>query len=280
MVVDTHCHLTLRFEPDELAGVLHNAVDAGVEGVLLVGYCPVHYRRTADILDQFGSGGGSLPALAGTIGIHPHEADNYGPSDIEFFGGELERQDIVAIGETGLDFFRDYADRTRQEDLFNAQVALAAESGYPLVIHSRNAFDRTIEILENYDLPDKPGVFHCYGYGPDEIDKVTGMGFYVSFAGNLTYPKATELHSAARKAPEDRILTETDSPFLIPNKAKNRKVRRCEPANVIETAEKLSEFRGWTLEKTSNIVSVNTLNCFPLLRNIEPWAEIGRGVDA
>ncbi len=273
MAIDTHCHLTLRFEPYEYAGVLDRAARAGVEGILLVGYCPTHYRRTADILDQFGTGGGRLPALAGTIGIHPHEADKYGPENVGEMRSELERDDIVAIGETGLDFYRDYADRNRQEELFRAQVKLSGETGYPLVIHSRSAFDKTMEIIGGHDLPDPPGVFHCYGYGPKEVDRVLDRGFFVSFAGNLTYPKAEELRSAAARVPKDRFLVETDSPFMVPQKAKNRKVRRCEPALVMETFGKFVELRGWNESEARDVLVGNSVEDEAPLEDSESEAE-------
>lgn len=280
MAIDTHCHLTLRFEPYELAGVFDRAMQAGVTGVILVGYCPVHYKATADILDRFGTGGGSIPSLAGTIGIHPHEADKYKPSHIDEFRPALERPDIIAIGETGLDFFRDYAPREKQEDLFRAQVRLSSETGVPLVIHSRSAFDRTIEILSEITLPESPGVFHCYGYGPGEVNRVVEMGFYLSFAGNLTYPAAEDLRKAAKAAPDHRILVETDSPFLVPQKAKNRKVRRCEPAHVTETRDMLAEIRGVSAEKIDSMLNSNVLNCFPRLKTIESWTSSHREVGA
>jgi len=274
MTVDTHCHLTFRFEKHEIASVLDRALNAGVRGLLMVGYSPDHYSRTAEILDIYGTGGGVLPALAGTIGLHPHEADNHSPDDVEAFRPELERPDVVAIGETGIDFYRDYSNRTRQENLFRAQVKLSSETGYPLVIHSRGAFDETMALLDEYPLANPPGVFHCYGYGPDEIDRVVEKGFFVSFAGNLTYPRADKLRQAALKAPPERILVETDSPFLVPQKARNRKVRRCEPALVMETFQRLMELRGWTEDKAVSIVMGNTLACFTGLRDIPSWAQL------
>jgi len=274
MAVDSHCHLTLRYEPHELPGIFSNALSAGVRGLLLVGYDPDHYRSVTAILDTYGTGGNGIPALAGTIGIHPHEADKYNHRDIEKFAGELARLEIVAIGETGLDFFRDYADRDRQEGLFRAQIELASVTGIPLVIHSRQAFDKTVQVLEDYDLPEKPGVFHCYGYGPDELGKVLEMGFYVSFAGNLTYPKATDLHQAARRVPPDRMLIETDSPFLIPQKSKNRKVRRNEPALITETLDKLVELKNIEKSDAERMLIRNIMSCFPKLNGIESWAMI------
>jgi TatD DNase family protein len=280
MAIDTHCHLTLRFEPYEVAGVLDRAAKAGVDGVILVGYCPVHYKATTELLNQFGTGGGNLPALAGTAGIHPHEAGKYNQAHVEAYREALQRFDIIAIGETGLDFFRDYSPRDLQVELFRAQVRLSSETGYPLIIHSRSAFEETIQVLGEFTLPRSPGVFHCYGYGPSEVDKVTEMGFFLSFAGNLTYPAAEELREAAKIAPIDRILVETDSPFLIPQKAKNKKVRRCEPAHVIETRDRLAEIRGLPAEKIDSMLKENALNCFPKLRAIDSWAPANPEVDA
>lgn len=278
MSVDTHCHLTLRFDTHEISGVLSRAFDAGVRGILLVGYDPGNYKGVLNILQSYGLGGGSLPALAGTIGIHPHEADKYTSGDLKDFADELLKNEIVAIGETGLDFFRDYADRDKQKGLFRAQAGIAAETGYPLIIHSRAAFDETISILKEFKLPEHPGVFHCYGYGPDELDVVLGMGFYVSFAGNLTYTKAAELHKAAGLVPGDRVLIETDSPFLIPQKAKNRKVRRNEPMYVMETMHKLVELKGWVTEETGLKLIKNTVTCFPGLNFIDSWAQLAGGI--
>ena len=272
MAIDTHCHLTLRFDRDEVPGVLSDACHAGVDGVILIGYCPMHNGKVREILDSIGTGGAGLPALAGTAGIHPHEADKFGTKEVDGLRSHLDKPDIVAIGETGLDFFREYADRSNQENLFRSQVKLASESGYPLVIHSRDAFDRTMDILSEFALPSPPGVFHCFGYGPAEIEKVVAMGFFVSFAGMLTYPQSTEIQEACAKAPIDRILVETDSPFQVPHKAKNRKVSRNEPQYVIETARKAAELRNMEFEDFKKLIKSNTFRCFPKLQGIPSWA--------
>lgn len=274
MSVDTHCHLTLNFEINEIPMVLTRALNAGVRGVILVGYDPGHYQGVVNILSTFRTGGGPLPALAGTIGIHPHEADRYTPGDVEYFNEELNRGEIVAVGETGLDFFRDYSDRERQKDLFRAQARISSETGYPLIIHSRGAFEDTISILGEYSLPDPPGVFHCYGYGPDELGTVLEMGFYVSFAGNLTYTRAEEIRRACSRVDGEKVLIETDSPFLITQQAKNRKIRRNEPMYVMETMNKLKDLKGWTIEQAGRRLIHNTLNCFPKLKTIESWMQL------
>ena len=274
MAIDSHCHLTLRFERDEVRDVLARATGAGVNGVVLIGYCPMHNRKVCEILDDPGLCGPDLPAKCGTVGVHPHEADKFGPREVEDLRGYLERLDIVAIGETGLDFFRDYADRGNQEALFQAEVQLASESCFPLVVHSRDSFDRTMGILTEFKLPNPPGVFHCFGYGPRELEKVIEMGFFVSFAGNLTYPKSVDLHDARRSVPMNRILVETDSPFQVPQKAKNRKVNRNEPAYVAETIGKVAELRNQDREQVETALISNTLECFPRLKNIRSWADL------
>lgn len=276
MAIDTHCHLTIRFESGEVADVLSRALGNGVRGVLLVGFCPMHYRKVRDILDSMASSASSIPALAGTIGIHPHEADKYGPDDVQAFKQQLDKPDVVAIGETGLDFFRDYADRKKQEQLFRAQVELAGETGLPLILHSRSAFERTAEILSEARLPDPPGVFHCFGYGPKELEKAVEMGFFVSFAGNLTYTRSDDLRRAAAAAPPERILVETDSPFLVPRKAKNKGLRRNEPANVLEVQSELARIRGWERDWTEKRLAENVLECFPRLRSVGGWSELAK----
>jgi len=271
MPIDTHTHLSLRFEQYEVADVLARASAAGVDGILMAGYCPMHYARTVELLTMFGTGGGTIPALAGSIGIHPHEADKFGDAEVKTFPDALERDDIVAVGETGLDFFRDYADRSNQEKVFRHQIQLAVDTGYPLIIHSRSAFERTMEILDDFELGENPGVFHCYGYGPDEMKAILNKGFYISFAGVLTYVKAVETQRTAKLIPEDRLLIETDCPFMVPRKARNRKVRRNEPAYVMETFEKMLELRNWDEKSARKMIISNTLACFPKLNRLESW---------
>jgi TatD DNase family protein len=274
MAIDSHCHLTLRFERNEVPDVLGRAFLAGVKGVILVGYCPMHNARVREILDTIGNGGSGLPALAGTAGIHPHEADKFGNKEVDGLRGYLEKRDVVAIGETGLDFFREYADHNNQISLFRAQIKLASETGYPLVIHSRNAFKETMAILKEYKLPDPPGVFHCFGYGPSEVADILEMGFYIAFAGMLTYPQSKAIQDACGLVPVDRLLTETDSPYQIPQKAKNRKVGKNEPQYVVEVLSKASELHNMRSEELEPIINLNTINCFPRLRDIPQWANL------
>jgi TatD DNase family protein len=274
MAIDSHCHLTLRFERKEVPDVLSRACQSGVTGILLAGYCPMHNARVREILDNIGNGGSGLPSLAGTAGIHPHEADKFGSDAVDGLNGYLEKRDIVAIGETGLDFFREYADHNNQLSLFRAQVKLASETGYPLIIHSRDAFEDTVSILKEFKLPEFPGVFHCFGYDASKVSLILDMGFYISFAGMLTYPQSKEIQDACAKVPLDRLLTETDSPYQIPQKAKNRKVGRNEPQYVVEVLKKAAELHNMSAEELESVINLNTINCFPRLRDIPEWANL------
>lgn len=277
MAVDTHCHITLRFERSESAQVLSRARVAGVEGVLLIGYCPMHNGRVRDVLDSLGSGGDELPALAGTAGIHPHEADKFGDQEVKGLRQHLDKPDIVAVGETGLDFFRDYASRSNQENLFRLQAAMCSETGLPLVIHSRDAFENTVSILREFKLPSPPGVFHCFGYGPQELEAVVEMGFFVSFAGMLTYPQSEKLRSACKACPPDRILSETDSPFMVPHELKKNGARRNEPAYVMETVRRIASVREIDTAEAEELIARNTLACFPKLAEIQSWSAMTPG---
>ena len=269
----------MRFEKHEIPLVLFNAWEQGVKGAILVGYSPDHYRSVREILDNYGPGGDGFPAIAGSIGIHPHESDNFDPAEVEGFRNEISNPDIIAIGETGLDFFRDYAKRENQIGLFRAQVRIASDTGFPLIIHSRSAFKDTMSVLNEITLSSRPGVFHCYGYGPDEIGAVIERGFFVSFAGNLTYTNADDLRGALGLVPEDKILVETDCPFLVPRKAKNRGVRRNEPKYVVETLAAVAELRGWSIESAGERIIVNTLECFPRLKESDSWRGIAKGAE-
>lgn len=279
MAIDTHCHLSIRFEPEEVPDVLLNAKKNSVHGVILVGYSPLHNQSVLQTITQLISDRNNYPLLAGTVGIHPHEADKFNQNDVEGLRDYLDSPYIIAVGETGLDFYRDYADRKNQENLFRAHVNLASELAYPLVIHSRNAFANTMDILDAAKLPESPGVFHCYGYGPDELERILAKGFYISFAGVVTYPKSEKLQEACRRTPLNRILVETDSPFQVPQKAKNRNVRRNEPSHVIEVAEKVAFLKNLSYATVAAQLMVNVVECFPKLKKLAPWSEALGGIE-
>jgi TatD DNase family protein len=190
-----------------------------------------------------------------TVGVQPHDAHKAG-DDVYTRMEDLARHPkVVAVGETGFEYHYDFAPRPAQREAFLRQVRIAGAVGKPIVIHTRDAWEDTFALLEEHWRPfGLPGVMHCFTGGPAEAERCLAMGFYLSFSGILTYKSANEIREAARLAPADRILTETDAPLLAPAIVRGK---RNEPANVLYTALKLAETRGETLERTARAVHQN-----------------------
>jgi TatD DNase family protein len=222
-VIDTHAHLG-----DDAAEVLTRARAAGVTQVVDVATSVARARATLALAEQ-------ESGVYACLGIHPHEAGD--PGDLDELRELLGHPRAVAAGETGLDYFRDYAPHDAQQRLFDAQLRLARETGKPVVIHTRAADDDTRERLLAYD---GPVVLHCFS-SPPLLDAALDRGWYVSFAGNVTYKNAFDLRAAARRVPHDRLLAETDSPYLAPQKVRGK---RNEPAFVTYTYDVLAEMHG------------------------------------
>jgi TatD DNase family protein len=227
-VIDTHAHLDACADPPE--EVLERARAAGVDRVVAIGSGLDSCRATLALA-------GRQEGVFAALGIHPHQA---GDPDAEQLG-ELRRlladERAVAVGEIGLDFYRNYAPRDRQRSLFARQLELAAELGTPVVIHTRAAVDETAAALQAFA---GTVVLHCFSE-PELLPVALERGYYVSFAGNVTYPNADTLRGAARTVPADRLLVETDSPYLAPQP---RRGRPNEPANVVHTVTALAETRA------------------------------------
>jgi TatD DNase family protein len=222
-VIDTHTHLA-----DDAAEVLQRARAAGVTRVIEVATTVAQARET---LARAEAAEGAYACL----GVHPHEAAE--PADLDELRELLAHPKAVAVGETGLDYFRDYAPHDAQQRLFEAQLALAHEVGKPVVIHTRAADDDTRSRLVEHG---GPVVLHCFS-SPPLLDAALEHGWYVSFAGNVTYKNAYDLRAAARRVPLDRLLAETDSPYLAPQPVRGK---RNEPAYVVYTYDVLSELFG------------------------------------
>ena len=223
-MIDTHAHVHACADPIE--ELLERARSAGVDRILEVGAWPDRWTEVADFCT---ANDGVYPIL----GIHPHEAGAADPARLE----ALRELDPVAVGETGLDYYRDYAPRDAQRQLFQAHLAIAEELAKPVVIHCRAA-----ELDVARALGDFGGtvVLHCFS-SPALLTAALERGYYVSFAGNVTYPNAYDLRAAAREISDDRLLAETDSPYLSPQP---RRGRPNEPANLVHTVAGLAELRG------------------------------------
>ena len=222
-MIDTHAHLG-----DDAPEVLARARAAGVMRVIDVATTIADGRVTLARTEQY-------DGVYACLGVHPHEAGD--PGDLDELRELLAHPKAVAVGETGLDYYRDYAPHDAQAALFERQLALALETGKPVVIHTRAADDDTrVRLLAH----DGPVVLHCFS-SPPLLDAALERGWYVSFAGNVTYKNAYDLRAAARRVPADKLLAETDSPYLAPQPVRGK---RNEPAYVAHTYDFLAELHG------------------------------------
>jgi TatD DNase family protein len=227
-VIDTHAHLDGCDEPPHALMVRARA--AGVGRVITIGTGLDSSRRALAIAE-------AEDGVSAVLGIDPHQAGGAEADRVEELRELLDHPKAVAVGETGLDYYRDHASPVAQRKLFQAQLDLAAELGKPVVIHSRAADDATADALATFA---GTVILHCFS-SPGLLDVALERGYYVSFAGNVTYPKAADLREAAARVPAERILAETDSPYLAPQPVRGK---RNEPAFVVHTVAMLAETRG------------------------------------
>jgi TatD DNase family protein len=247
-VIDTHAHLDAC--ADRPSALLRRAREAGVERVLTVGTGIESSRAALDLAERH-------EEVFAVLGIDPHQAGGREADRLAELRELLDHERAVAVGETGLDFFRDHAPRDRQLRLFEAELDLAAELGKPAVIHSRDADEETARALERFH---GTVVLHCFS-SPGLLPAALERGYYVSFAGNVTYPKANELRTAAAAVPAERILAETDSPYLSPQP---RRGRPNEPANVTHTVAVLAEARRADADELAARIDANAAVAFSL----------------
>jgi TatD DNase family protein len=247
-VTDTHAHLDACAEPaDELVA---RAREVGVERIVSVGSGIDSCRETLAIAARHSG-------VYAALGIHPHQAAEPDATRLDELLELLADERTVAVGETGLDFYRDYAPHDRQRELFERQLELAADLGKTVVVHTRAASDETAAALEPFE---GTVVLHCFS-APELLPVALERGYYLSFAGNVTYPKAEELREAARAVPANRLLAETDSPYLAPQP---RRGRPNEPANVVHTVAALAEARGEDPAELSAQLDANATAAFGL----------------
>jgi TatD DNase family protein len=247
-VIDTHAHLDAADEPAER--LIDRARAAGVTRIVAVGSGIDSCRTTLALAERY-------EGVFAALGIHPHQAGGDEAERVEELRGLLGHGRAVAVGETGLDLYRDYAPRDRQERLFAAHRALAGQLGKPLVVHTRGADEATADALAGHE---GTVILHCFS-APGLLEAALERGWYVSFAGNVTYPKADELRAAATRVPADRILAETDTPYLAPQP---RRGRPNEPANVVHTVAALAEARGEDAQELAAQMDANATAVFRL----------------
>lgn len=252
-LVDSHCHLDFDPLGTDLDGVLSRARTAGVGYLLCVSVVIEKYKEIQLITSKFSH-------VFSSVGVHPNERDGRDPTVDELV--ELARDPrVVAIGETGLDYYRSQGDMGWQQDRFRRHIQAARVARKPLIIHTREAVTDTIAIMREENTADIGGVMHCFTESWDMARDAMAMGFYVSFSGIVTFANAKALREVATQVPDDRLLIETDSPYLapVPYRGKTN-----EPAYVKHVAECLAELRGSTLE---HIADVTTNNFFKLFQS-------------
>ena len=256
-LVDSHCHIDgPEYDADRLA-VIARAHEAGVTTMLNVGTGDPHggaFERAVTLAEQ-------NEAIYAAIGVHPHDAKLF-DEDAEQRLIELAQQSrrVVAWGEIGLDYHYDHSPRDVQQTVFRRQLKIAQQLNLPVVIHSREADLDTINIIrEELAGNDRAGVLHCFGGSLEMAKDAIELGFYVSFAGNLTFKKAEDLRAVARQLPLDRLLVETDCPYLTPVPFRGK---RNEPARVVETAKYLGELHGLSVEAIAAATTENFQRLF------------------
>ena len=243
-MVDTHCHLDYCEPPD--GELIERARAAGVTRLATVGTDGPSIERALAAAREHAE-------VIAIVGRHPHETEGFGAADLD----EIERAAadplVRAIGETGLDYYRDHAPREDQRRAFAAQLELAAKLSLPVAIHTRAAEDDTFALLREHSQALPAVILHCFS-APERLDECVERGYLCSFAGNVTYPKAIELQEAARRVPEELLLVETDSPYLSPQPLRGKPN---EPANVAHTARHVAGLRGVSYEELERAVEVN-----------------------
>jgi TatD DNase family protein len=245
-VIDTHAHVAQA----DADAILARAREAGVGRVILVATSIEGAHEALGIADRH-------DGVYASLGIHPHNAADGDAGRLDELRELLGHERAVAVGETGLDYFRNYAPHEAQRALFARQLGLAAELGKPVVIHTRAADEDTLAALLPFE---GVVVLHCFS-SPPLLEPALERGWYVSFAGNVTYPKAPELRAAAARVPRDRLLAETDSPYLPPQPVRGR---RNEPAQVVHTLATLAEVRGEDPAELAAQIDANATAAFML----------------
>jgi len=247
-LVDSHCHLDDEKFAADLEAVIERAQAAGVESLMAIGTGngPPDLEVAIRLADRY-------PCFYATVGVHPHDAAKATPATFEHLRALLHHPKVLAIGEIGLDYHYDFSPREVQREVFSTQLRLAVEALKPIVIHTREAWDDTLRLIDE-NPPPRAGIMHCFTGGPVEARQALDRGFYLSFGGVLTFPKAQNVRDAARITPDDRLLLETDAPYLAPVPHRGR---RNEPAFLVETARRLAEVRGSTPEEIASLTTQN-----------------------
>ena len=258
MLIDSHCHLDFPELATDEAGVLARARTAGVAGMLTIGTRLDQFERVRAIAERHGN-------VWCSVGVHPHEAKEEGQRTPERLIEATRHPKVVGIGETGLDFYYEHSPRDEQAESFRVHIDAARQTGLPLIVHTRDADAETGDMLEEeYAKGAFPGVIHCFSSGPEVARRALALGLYISISGIVTFKAAESLRSIVRDIPLERLLVETDSPYLapVPHRGQSN-----QPAYVKHVAEEIARLRGIAFEE---VAAATTGNFFRLFRHARP----------
>lgn len=249
-LIDSHCHLDSEQFDNDREAAIERAQAAGVDLMVAIGSGdgPPDLEVAVRLADRY-------PQIYATVGVHPHDASKAVAETYRHLSALAKNNKVLAIGEIGLDFHYDNSPRDVQRAVFVEQMRVASDARLPIVIHTRSAWAETYSLLEEYWRPTgQGGIIHCFSEGPQEAAQAVALGFHVSFGGIVTFPRATGVQQAAREVPLNRLLIETDAPFLAPVPYRGK---RNEPAFLAATARKLAELRGITEGEIAQVTAGN-----------------------
>ena len=255
MIIDTHAHIDMEVFDDDRSEVIQRAKDKGIDYILNVGCDIESSLRSMELAERY-------DFIYGTAGIHPHDVKKIDHQTYDQLKQLLAHPKMIALGEIGLDFFKNYSPPDQQKEHLRKQVELSRELQKPIIIHCRDAKEDTIDILSDY-FPKNPsarsGIFHCFSGNQELAERALEMGFYISFSGSVTFKKSDELRTIAKTIPADKLFVETDCPFLapIPNRGK-----RNEPSYVMHTAQLIADIRGLDIKDVQRTTSLNFFELF------------------
>ncbi|WP_174615330.1 TatD family hydrolase [Virgibacillus ihumii] len=252
MLVDTHVHLNARQFFEDRDETIQRAFDAGVKYMVVVGFDRETIPLAIEIAEQY-------ETIYAAVGWHPVDAIDMTQEDLDWIEELSAHQKVVAIGEMGLDYHWDKSPKEIQKEVFRKQINLAKKVKMPIIIHNREATEDIIEVMQEENAEEVGGIMHCYNDAPDYIQACLDMNFYISLGGPVTFKNATLPKEVAVQVPKDRLLVETDAPFLAPHPNRGK---RNEPAYVKLVAEKVAELRETSFEELSKITTENAFQLF------------------
>ncbi len=252
MLIDSHCHLDYLARDGDLEEIVGRARRAGVSAMVTICTKLSEFDTVRSIAQRY-------PEVSCSVGVHPHEAEQEGQESPDRLRELAKLPEVVGIGETGLDYFYEHSPRESQQRSFRSHIAAARETGLPLIVHTRDADADTVAILrEEVEAGAVTGVIHCFSAGPELAEAALELGFYIGVSGIMTFKKAEELRETLRRVPLERLLVETDAPYLAPVPQRGK---QNEPAFVVHTAAALAELKA---VETGELAAVTTSNFYTL----------------